>query len=140
MTPFMSPRRSAKQLFSWAVDQAVMADQAGLTEYWIGEHATQAWESIPNPELVIAGAALQTERLVLAPGAHLLPYHQPGSLAIQIAWLTQILEGRYILGVGAGAFPADALIRGLKDLSQNHKMVPESIEIMERIWAGKPFY
>jgi 3,6-diketocamphane 1,6-monooxygenase len=140
MTPFMSPTRTAKQVFTWAVDQAIAADQAGLSEYWIGEHATQSWESIPNPELVIAAAALQTERITLAPGAHLLPYHQPGSLATQIAWLTQILEGRYILGVGAGAFPNDALIRGIKDMSANHRMVIESIDIMERIWKGEPFY
>nr|WP_214104725.1 LLM class flavin-dependent oxidoreductase [Acrocarpospora catenulata] len=136
----MSPRRTAKQVFSWAVDQAIHADQSGLTEFWIGEHATQAWESVPNPELVIAAAALQTEQITLAPGAHLLPYHQPGSLAIQIGWLTQILEGRYILGVGAGAFPGDALLRGIRDMKNNHRMVAESIEIMEKIWAGEPFW
>lgn len=139
MTPFMSPTRSAKQIFGWAVDQAIHADQAGLTEYWIGEHATQSWESIPNPELVISAVALETEKVILAPGAHLLPYHNPGSLAIQIAWLTQILEGRYILGVGAGAYPADAALRGITDMSKNHEMVAESIDIMERIWKGEPF-
>ncbi|TCK22041.1 LLM class flavin-dependent oxidoreductase [Pseudonocardia endophytica] len=138
-TPFMPPTRSAKEVFTWAVDRATVADQAGCSEFWIGEHATQSWESIPNPELVIAAAALNTENITLAPGAHLLPYHNPASLAIQIAWLTQILEGRYILGVGAGAYPADGALRGLDDLSANHKMVVESIEIMQKIWAGEPF-
>jgi alkanesulfonate monooxygenase SsuD/methylene tetrahydromethanopterin reductase-like flavin-dependent oxidoreductase (luciferase family) len=138
-TPFMPPGRSARDVFAWAVDQAVVADQAGLSEYWIGEHATQAWECIPNPELVIAAAARQTEQIILAPGAHLLPYHHPATLALQIAYLTQLLEGRYILGVGAGAFPSDAALRGLTDLSANHLMVRESLEIMEKIWKGEPF-
>ena len=139
-TPFMPPERTARQVFGWAVDQATMADQAGCTEYWIGEHATQSWESIPNPEAVIAAAALGTERIKLAPGAHLLPYHHPATLAIQIAWLTQVLEGRYILGVGAGAYPADGALRGLTDLSGNHRMVVEALSIMERVWRGEPFH
>ena len=138
-TPFMPPTRSAKEIFNWAVDQAAVCDRAGFTEYWIGEHATQSWESIPNPELVIAAAARETEQIKLAPGAHLLPYHNPASLAIQIAWLTQILEGRYILGVGAGAYPADGFLRGLTDLSKNHEMVTESIELMQKIWKGEHF-
>lgn len=138
-TPLMRPSRTAREVFSWAVDQAVVADQAGLAEYWVGEHATQSWECIPNPELVIAAAALQTEQIMLCPGAHLPPYHHPATLAVQVAWLSQILEGRYMLGVGAGAYPADAYLRGLADMSENHKMLLESLDIMDRIWVGKPF-
>lgn len=139
-TPFMPLTRNAREIFNWAVSQAAVCDEVGFSEFWIGEHATQSWESIPNPELVIAAAARETNQIKLAPGAHLLPYHNPGSLAIQIAWLTQILEGRYILGVGAGAYPADGAIRGLTDLSKNHEMLSESLELMERIWKGEPFH
>ena len=39
-TPLVAPERSASEVFNWAVSQAVVADQAGFTEYWIGEHAT----------------------------------------------------------------------------------------------------
>ncbi len=139
-TPFMPLKHNAREIFSWAVDQAVVCDQAGFSEYWVGEHATQSWESIPNPELVIAAAARDTTQIKLAPGAHLLPYHNPASLAIQVAWLTQILEGRYILGVGAGAYPADGALRGFTDLSENHKMLSESLALMEKIWKGEPFH
>ena len=138
-TPFMRPTRSPREVFDWAVDQAITCDQAGFTEYWIGEHATMTYESIPNPELVISACARETESLVLCPGAHLLPYHHPGTLAVQVAWMTHLLKGRYILGVGAGAYPTDAAIRGMKDLSKNHKMVLESLEIMHKIWANEPF-
>lgn len=139
-TPFMHPSRTPRQVFNWAVEQAIVCDQAGFTEYWIGEHATMSWECITNPELVIAAAAGATQTLKLCPGAHLLPYHHPGSLAVQVAWLTHITQGRYILGVGAGAFPSDAAIRGLTDLSRNHRMVLESLEIMQRIWSGERFH
>jgi alkanesulfonate monooxygenase SsuD/methylene tetrahydromethanopterin reductase-like flavin-dependent oxidoreductase (luciferase family) len=138
-TPFMRPTRSPREVFDWAVDQAITCDQAGFTEYWIGEHATMTYESIPNPELVISACARETEKLVLAPGAHLLPYHNPGSLAVQVSWMTHLLQGRYILGVGAGAYPSDATIRGMKDLTANHRMVIESLELMHKVWANEPF-
>jgi alkanesulfonate monooxygenase SsuD/methylene tetrahydromethanopterin reductase-like flavin-dependent oxidoreductase (luciferase family) len=138
-TPFMRPERSATQVFDWAVRQAIVADQAGFSEYFVGEHATLNWESIPNPELVIAAAAHQTKRITLGPLAHLLPYYHPASLAIQTAWMSQILEGRYILGVATGAYPTDAALRGIKDMSKNHKMMIEAIDIMERVWKAQPF-
>src|SRR5687768_5737925 len=106
-TPFMRPTRSPREVFDWAVNQAITCDQAGFSEYWIGEHATMTYESIPNPELVISACARETSQLTLCPGAHLLPYHHPGTLSVQVAWMTHLLGGRYILGVGAGAYPTD---------------------------------
>ncbi|MFW2830424.1 LLM class flavin-dependent oxidoreductase [Sphingomonas sp. ID0503] len=138
-TPFLRPERSARQVFEWAIRQAIFADKIGFSEYWIGEHATLNWEGIPSPELVIAAAALQTSRIKFGPLAHLLPYHHPATLAIQTAWLSQILEGRYMLGVATGAYPTDAALRGISDLSKNHPMMLEAIDIMERVWKGEPF-
>ena len=138
-TPFVRPERTPKQVFDWAVRQAVHADKIGFSEYWIGEQATLNWEGIPSPELVIAAAASQTSQIHFGPLAHLLPYHHPATLAIQTAWLSQILEGRYMLGVATGAYPTDAALRGISDLSGNHAMMLEAIDIMERVWKAEPF-
>lgn len=138
-TPYMGPEREPADVFDWAVRQAVVADQAGFSEYWVGEHATLDWESIPAPELVIAAAARETERVKLGPLAHLLPYHHPATLAVRTAWQSQILKGRYQLGVAAGAYPTDAAMCGITDLKSNHRMLFEAIDIMERVWKGEPF-
>lgn len=138
-TPFVRPERTPRQVFEWAIRQAVHADRIGFSEYWVGEHATLNWEGIPSPELVIAAAALQTSRIKFGPLAHLLPYYHPATLAIQTAWLSQILEGRYMLGVATGAYPTDAALRGITDMSKNHDMMFEAIGIMEKIWRGEPF-
>jgi len=138
-TPFVAPERSPKQVFDWAVRQAIVAEEAGFTEYWIGEHGTLNWEGIPSPELVIAAVASQTKRIKLGPLAHLLPYHHPATLAVQTAWMSQILQGRYMLGVATGAYPTDAALRGITDMSQNHKMMLEAIDIMQRVWKAQPF-
>jgi alkanesulfonate monooxygenase SsuD/methylene tetrahydromethanopterin reductase-like flavin-dependent oxidoreductase (luciferase family) len=138
-TPFVGPERTPAQVFDWAVDQAIHADRAGFEEYWIGEHITLNWEAIPNPELVIAAAARQTKNVKLGPLAHLLPYYHPMTLGAQAAWLSNILKGRYQMGVAPGAYPTDAALRGFKDLSKNHRMMTESVQIMEKLWANEPF-
>lgn len=138
-TPFLRPERSARQVFDWAIRQGIHADQVGFSEYLIGEHATLDWESIPCPELVISALAAQTTQITLGPLAHLLPYYHPASLAIQTAWMSQILEGRYMLGVATGAYPGDAALRGIKDMSSNHRMMLEAIDIMQRVWKAEPF-
>ena len=89
---------------------------------------------------MIAACARETEKLKFGPGAHLLPYFHPASLAIQVAWLSQVLEGRYMLGVGAGAYPSDAALRGFTDLSQNHAMMEEALDIMHKVWEAEPFH
>jgi 3,6-diketocamphane 1,6-monooxygenase len=138
-TPYVSPAKLPRDTFDWLVRQAILADQLGFSEYWVGEHATVPWEVVPSPELVLAAAVRETSRIKLAPGAHLLPYHNPATLAVQVSWMTHLTQGRYILGIGAGAFPADAYLRGHEDLSQNHKMLVEAIEIMQRVWKAEPF-
>jgi len=138
-TPFLGPERSARQVFDWAVQQAVVAEQAGFTEYWVGEHATLNWEGIPSPELVISAVGNRTGQIRLGPLAHLLPYYHPATLAIQTAWMSQVLQGRYMLGVATGAYPSDAALRGITDMSQNHAMMIEAIDIMQRVWKAEPF-
>lgn len=138
--PYNEPHRTPRQLMDWSIDVAKVCDEAGMDDFMIGEHASQAWEAIPNPELVIAAAALQTKRIRFAPMAHLLPYHNPASLAIQVGWLSRVLEGRYFLGVAPGAHIGDAYIRGQPaDLSQSRERFMEALEIMTRVWERKPF-
>jgi alkanesulfonate monooxygenase SsuD/methylene tetrahydromethanopterin reductase-like flavin-dependent oxidoreductase (luciferase family) len=138
--PYMKPERSSRATFEYSIQCAIEADKAGFVDFMVGEHATQAWENIPNPEVVIGAAALQTQSIRFAPMAHLLPLHFPGSLAIQTGWLSQVLEGRYFLGVGAGAYGRDAMLRGQPDdLSEAHPRMEEALSIIKRIWRREPF-
>lgn len=139
MTPYNPPRRTARQVFDWAVDIARIADEAGYVDYMIGEHYTLGWENIPMPEAIIAASAQSTKRIRFAPMAHLLPYHDPATLAIRVGWLSQVLEGRYFLGVGPGGHHTDAILHGFDNLSELPPRQIEALHLMERIWEGKPF-
>jgi alkanesulfonate monooxygenase SsuD/methylene tetrahydromethanopterin reductase-like flavin-dependent oxidoreductase (luciferase family) len=141
--PYMRRGRTAKQTFDWGVQSSVVCDKAGFNSMLISEHASQVWENIPNPELIFAAAALQTKQIKFAPMAHILPHQHPGKLAIMIGWLSQILEGRYFLGIGAGAYPQSAYIHGIKggeDTQFLNEMVRESLFLMEKIWQREPFF
>lgn len=142
--PYMRPGRTAKQTFEWGVQSSIAADKAGFTSMMISEHASQIWENIPNPELIMAAAALHTNTIKFAPMAHLLPHQHPTKLAMTIGWLSQILEGRYFLGIGAGAYPAASYMHGIRGEAQDterlNEMVRESLFIMEKIWRREPFF
>jgi 3,6-diketocamphane 1,6-monooxygenase len=141
--PYMRPGRTARQTFEWGVQSSIAADKAGFTSIMISEHASQIWENIPNPELIFAAAAMQTKHIKFAPMAHLLPHQHPAKLAIMVGWLSRILEGRYFLGIGAGAYPLASYIHGIKngeDTKFLNEMVRESLFIMEKIWKREPFF
>jgi alkanesulfonate monooxygenase SsuD/methylene tetrahydromethanopterin reductase-like flavin-dependent oxidoreductase (luciferase family) len=144
--PFMRPERTARQTFEWGVQSAIAADKAGFTSIMISEHASQVWENIPNPELIMAAAALQTQKIKFAPMAHILPHQHPTKLAMMVGWLSQILEGRYFMGIGAGAYPAATYMHGIKVPADGsgtqylNEMVRESLFIMEKIWKREPFF
>jgi alkanesulfonate monooxygenase SsuD/methylene tetrahydromethanopterin reductase-like flavin-dependent oxidoreductase (luciferase family) len=144
--PYMRPGRTARQTFEWGVNSSIACDKIGFTSMLISEHASQIWENIPAPELIFAAAALQTKQIKFAPMAHILPHHNPTKLAMTVGWLSQILEGRYFLGIGAGAYPLATYMHGIKVPSDGsgtgflNEMVRESLMIMEKIWKREPFF
>ena len=141
--PYMRPGRTARQTFDWGIQNSIACDRAGFGSMLISEHASQVWENIPNPELIIAAAALQTKNIKFAPMAHILPHQHPTKLAIMTGWLSQILEGRYFMAIGAGAYPQSSYMHGIKngeDTAFLNEMVRESLSIMEKIWAREPFF
>ncbi len=139
MTPYNPPSRTPRQVFDWAVNIAQIADEAGYVDYMIGEHYTLGWENIPMPEAIIAACAQTTKNIRFAPMAHLLPYHDPATLAIRIGWLSQVMEGRYFLGVAPGGHKTDAVLHGYEDLSPLPPMQLEALRLMERVWEREPF-
>lgn len=139
MTPYNPPSRTPRQVFDWAVDIARIADDAGFADYMIGEHYTLGWENIPMPEAIIAACAHTTKQIRFAPMAHLLPYHDPATLAIRIGWLSQVMEGRYFLGVAPGGHHTDAILHGFDSIAPLPPMQLEALALMERVWEGKPF-
>jgi hypothetical protein len=73
-------------------DFAVECDRLGVTEYWIGEHATMSWESITNPELNVAAFARETNNIKLCPEAGHTVDRETSALCATSSSLTPTLK------------------------------------------------
>lgn len=132
--------RTAKQVIDWDLQVAKYADAFGLAEMWFAEHYTLGREPSPAPDLMIAAASQLTKKLRLAAGAHLLPYHNPISLAHRLMWLDHMTGGRYIAGVAQGAYPTDGQLFDLADRDKRTEMMDEALDIILSLWKREgPF-
>jgi alkanesulfonate monooxygenase SsuD/methylene tetrahydromethanopterin reductase-like flavin-dependent oxidoreductase (luciferase family) len=140
---FHQPGRSVKAATAWDLEILRWADLLGFAEAWLGEHYTLGWEPLPAPDLLIATALAQTERIRLGPAAHLLPYHHPVELAARIAWLDQLAEGRYMVAFGAGSYSSDQQLFATGGAAANAEMAQEAQDVLLGLWRawshGEPF-
>lgn len=138
-TPYNKPHRTPQEMFEWSLDLARTCDEAGFKDFLVGEHYTLARENIPVPEAVIAAAAPMTKTLRFAPMAHLLPYHNPATLAVRIGWLSRVLGDRYYLGVAPGGHHTDAILNGFDGIGGLPERQLEALDVMQRVWKREPF-
>jgi alkanesulfonate monooxygenase SsuD/methylene tetrahydromethanopterin reductase-like flavin-dependent oxidoreductase (luciferase family) len=129
-------KRSLTEIIEWDLQVTQWADEYGLSEAFFAEHYTIGREPSPAPDVMIAAASQRTTRIRLGAAAHLLPYHNPISLAHRLLWLDHLTSGRYICGVAPGAFPTDAQL--FNTGSANPEMMREALEIIVAIWTREP--
>lgn len=141
LMPSHPPERSLYDATQWDLDVIQWADELGLSEVWVGEHFTSPWEPIPAPDLLIAQALMRTKHIKVAPGAHLLPYHNAVELAHRVAYLDHLAQGRLMLGVGAGGLPSDGKLFNVDtQAGENRTMTAESLELILKLWTEEaPF-
>lgn len=139
--PSHPPERDLRIGYEWDLEHIALCDRLGFSEAWIGEHFTAPWEPNPAPDILVAQALLRTERIKLAAGAHLLPYHHPAELACRIAFMDHIAKGRFMFGVGAGGLPSDWAQFNVDGMNgENRSMTREALDIILKMWTcDEPF-
>ena len=134
--PSHPPERDLRIGYEWDLEHIALCDRLGFSEAWIGEHFTAPWEPNPAPDILVAQALLRTERIKLAAGAHLLPYHHPAELACRIAFMDHIAKGRFMFGVGAGGLPSDWAQFNVDGMNgENRIMTREALDIILKMWT-----
>jgi alkanesulfonate monooxygenase SsuD/methylene tetrahydromethanopterin reductase-like flavin-dependent oxidoreductase (luciferase family) len=125
-----------KRMFDWDISVIKHADELGFEEIWYGEHYTHIWEPVPSPDLVLQTAARETKNIKLGAGTFLPPFHHPSELAARISYQDQLLEGRYMVGFGAGSVPSDLTMFGIDGMKGEHRdMNREAVEIIVKYWT-----
>ena len=117
----------------------IIADRLGFSEGFVGEHVTDAAETITSSMIFIASLVSETRRIKLGTGTSNLTHSHPVLIAAQAAMLDHMLEGRFLFGVSPGALASDAEALGILDMDRG-AMFAEAIDHILDIWAGAPPY
>jgi limonene 1,2-monooxygenase len=111
------------------IQEAVLAEELGFDEYYVGEHHSGSYENVPVPEYMLAKMSAVTDRIKLAPGTVNLPYHDPFLVAERLAFLDQLTDGRLMYGYGGGGLPSDLELFGVGD--EKRAKMDEAIDIIQ---------
>ncbi|MFL5065193.1 MAG: LLM class flavin-dependent oxidoreductase [Xanthobacteraceae bacterium] len=117
----------------------ILADKLGFHDAFMGEHLTDRCENVTNSMLFQATLISETKRIKLATGTTNLSQMHPVLVAVQAAMFDHLAEGRFILGISAGALPSDSEALGTLDEDRN-KMLAESVDVILAIWERDPPY
>ncbi|MDQ3178443.1 MAG: LLM class flavin-dependent oxidoreductase [Actinomycetota bacterium] len=133
---FMAPFHPAGENPTLALERDLALvqhlDRLGWDEAWIGEHHSAGTEIIASPEIFIAAAAERTRHIKLGTGVVSVAYHNPFMVAERAVQLDHMTRGRFMLGLGPGSLPTDALMIGL-DPTETRPLLEEGVDVIMRL-------
>ena len=133
---FMAPFHQAGENPTLAIERDLELiqhlDRLGWDEAWIGEHHSAGTEFIASPEIFIAAAAERTRHIKLGTGVISVAYHNPYMVAERAVLLDHLTRGRFMLGVGPGSLPTDAIMLGL-DPTETRPLLEEGLDVIMRL-------
>jgi len=132
MMPLHHPTENPSLAFDRDIGLIEYADELGFDEFFIGEHHSGGWETMPAPEMALAKASARAHRIRLGTSVISVPFHHPFQVAERMAFLDHLTRGRAILGVGPCALVTDKVLFGLPT-SKLYPMMAESVEIIVKL-------
>ncbi len=130
--PYVQTLREDREAF-------ILADRLGYSEGYCGEHLTDLAENIPSSLTFCASLAGFTSRIKLGTAVVNLPFCHPLQVAAQAALIDNLLEGRFLFGIGAGILRTDMEAMELLDADRG-AMFAEAIDHILALWTGDAPY
>jgi probable LLM family oxidoreductase len=118
------------------VEEAVMADGAGVDAFAVGEHHRPEY-SISSPEMVLGGIASRTERIRLGSGVTVLSSDDPVRVFQRFATLDAIARGRAEVILGRGSFTESFPLFGY-DLRDYDVLFEEKLDLFVKLLDERP--
>ncbi|RLK58013.1 non-ribosomal peptide synthetase/type I polyketide synthase [Actinokineospora cianjurensis] len=116
---------------------ARFADRAGLHAVWLPERHFDSFGGVfPNPSVLAAAIAAQTERVRIHSGSVVLPLHDPIRVAEEWSVVDNLSGGRVSLGVAPGWHARDfVLAPGV--YGRHREAMYEHVETIKALWRGE---
>ena len=135
LSPTGQPRPHAEVLRD-VVEEAVVAEQAGLDCFGVGEHH-RADFSISAPEVMLAAIAARTSRMWLGSAVTVLSTDDPVRVFERFSTLNALSKGRAEVILGRGSFTESYPLFGF-DLSHYEVLFEERLELFAELLRGGP--
>jgi len=124
------------------LEEVVLADQAGLDVYGMGEHHRQEYIS-SAPAVLLAAAAARTKRIRLTSAVTVLSSDDPVRVFQDFATVDLISQGRAEITIGRGSFIESYPLFGF-DLNDYDELFAEKLDLLLEVrdnirvhWSGK---
>lgn len=118
------------------VDQAVLADEVGVSGITVGEHHRDDF-AISNTETVLAGIATRTSKINLASGVTVLSSDDPIRVFQSFATIDALSNGRAEIIVGRGSFTESFPLFGY-ELSHYEVLFEEKLNLLAELLKEGP--
>jgi alkanesulfonate monooxygenase SsuD/methylene tetrahydromethanopterin reductase-like flavin-dependent oxidoreductase (luciferase family) len=136
MQPVHPPERDMFEAVEQNVRELEWLDELGYAEAWVGEHLTHPWEKLPASDLLIAQGLTRTKNIKICSGGYIPSFYHPAALALRIAQLDHMAQGRYMCGIAAGFCPTDWQLLGIDGFSGEHRdAAQEATDILIKLWT-----
>ena len=129
------PRRRDK--YRLVLDGARFADRHGFSSVWVPErHYSPFGGLYPNPAILHAALARETERIRLRAGSVVLPLHHVLRVAEEWSMVDNLSGGRVDVSVAPGWNPRD-FVAFPERWDGRHAAMLEALEELRRLWRGE---
>ncbi|MGO1316813.1 MAG: LLM class flavin-dependent oxidoreductase [Cellulomonadaceae bacterium] len=140
--PRTGARTSPAQRLAELVEQAQVADQAGLSVFGVGEHHRSDF-AVSAPAVLLAAIAARTEHIHLTSAVTVLSSDDPVRVFEEFATLDNLSHGRAEMIVGRGSYTESFPLFGY-DLNDYADLFEEKLDLLLAIadqnpltWSGR---
>jgi probable LLM family oxidoreductase len=132
---------SQAQVLRNVVEEAVIAEQAGLDAFGVGEHHRPDF-AISAPEVILAAIAARTRRIILGSAVTVLSTDEPVRVFQRFSTLDALSNGRAEVILGRGSFTESYPLFGY-DLSDYDELFEDKLRLFAELlkpgsvtWSG----
>lgn len=129
-------RLSHAQVLRNVVDEAVLADDLGLSFFGIGEHHRDDF-AVSAPEVVLAAIASRTKTIHLGSAVTVLSSDDPIRVFQRFSTLDALSNGRAEVILGRGSFTESFPLFGF-DLADYEQLFEEKLDLFTKLIEGGP--
>ncbi|HKY39946.1 MAG TPA: MupA/Atu3671 family FMN-dependent luciferase-like monooxygenase [Polyangiaceae bacterium] len=130
-------RAAGGDAFAWLVEAARRADALGFSSVWLPERHFHPFGGFcPNPSVLAAAIAVQTQRIKIRAGSVILPLHHPVRVAEEWAMVDNLSRGRVGLTFASG-WQANDFVLAPGDFAQRKEKMFDAISKFEKLWRGE---